>query len=80
MIPDMLQNLKDTRHGSPGYLGENYINEDGILVNDTCHEEWDKVLERMIFLWRETDEESCSKKNPYEEEPAPEVAESTDQE
>ena len=50
------------------------------MVNDTCHEEWDKILERMIFLWRETDEESCSKKNPYEEEPAPEVAESTDQE
>lgn len=39
MIPDMLQKLKDTRHGSPGYLGENYTNEEGILVNDTCHEE-----------------------------------------
>lgn len=68
MIPNMLQNLKDTRQGSPGYLGENYTNEEGILVNDTCHEEWDKILERMIFLWRETDEDSCSKKNPYEEE------------
>jgi len=22
----------------------------------------------MIFLWRETDEETCSKKNPYEDE------------
>jgi hypothetical protein len=22
----------------------------------------------MIFLWRETDEDTCSKKNPYEEE------------
>jgi len=31
-------------------------------VNDTCHAEWDIILERMIFLWRETDEETCSKK------------------
>jgi hypothetical protein len=68
LIPDMLQNLKDTRYGSPGYLGENYKNEDGVLVNDTCHEEWDKILERMIFLWREIDEETCSKKNSCEEE------------
>ena len=68
LMPDMLQHLKDNRHGSPGYLGENYTNEDGILVNDTCHDEWDKILDRMIFLWRETDEETCSKKNPYEDE------------
>ena len=34
LIPDMLQTLKDTRTGSPGYLGENYTNENGILVND----------------------------------------------
>ena len=68
LMPDMLRHLKDNRHGSPGYLGENYTNEDGILVNDTCHAEWDKILDRMIFLWRETDEETCSEKNPYEDE------------
>lgn len=45
IIPDMLQTLKDTRMGSPGYLGENYTNEEGILVNETCHEEWDKILD-----------------------------------
>lgn len=66
LLPDMLQTLKDTRHGSPGCLGKNYVNEDGILVNDTCHAEWDRVLDRMIFLWRESSEETCSKKNPYE--------------
>ena len=64
----MLEHLKNHRFGSPGYLGENYTNEDGILMNDTCHEVWDKILDRMIFLWRETDEETCSKQNPYEEE------------
>lgn len=68
IIPNMLQTLKDTRMGSPGYLGKNYTNEDGILVNDTCHDEWNKILDKMIFLWKETDEDACSQKNPYEEE------------
>lgn len=31
-------------------------------------EEWDKVLERMIFLWRESNDDTCTRKNPYEEE------------
>lgn len=53
LLPDMLQNLKDNRHGSPGFLGENYTNAEGVVVNDTCHTEWDKLLERMIFLWKE---------------------------
>lgn len=48
LIPDMLQTLKDTRTGSPGYLGENYTNENGILVNDTCHEEWNCILEEEL--------------------------------
>lgn len=68
LIPDMLQDLRDHRTGSPGYLGENYTNAEGILVNDTCHEEWDKILDKMIFLWRESQEETCSRKNPYETE------------
>lgn len=50
IIPDMLQTFKDTRMGSPSYLGKNYADEDGIIVNDTCHEEWDKILDHMIFL------------------------------
>lgn len=68
LIPDMLQDLRDNRHGSPGCLGRNYTNEHGILVNDTCHEEWNKLLDRMIFLWRESNEDTCTRKNPYEEE------------
>ena len=67
LIPDMLQTLKDTRTGSPGYLGENYTNENGILVNDTCHEEWNCILDKMIFLWREAEEDTCSQKNPFDE-------------
>lgn len=68
IIPDMLQDLRDDRMGSPGFLGENYVNDKGVVVNDTCHEEWNKILDRMIFLWRETNEETCTMKNPYEEE------------
>lgn len=68
LIPTMLQDLRDNRHGSPGYLGENYTNAEGILVNDTCHEEWDKILDYMIFLWRESSEDTCTRKNPYAEE------------
>ena len=68
LLPEMLQYLRDNRNGSPGYLGQNYTNEEGILVNDTCHEEWDKILDEMIFLWHESDEDTCTKKNPYEEE------------
>lgn len=67
LLPDMLEYFKKNRWGSPDNLGENYVNEDGILVNDTCHEEWDKILDRMIFLWRETNEDTCSRKNPYDE-------------
>ena len=68
LIPEMLQDMRDNRHGSPGYLGENYTNDKGILVNDTCHDEWDKLLDHMIVLWRESAEDTCTRKNPYEEE------------
>ena len=68
LIPEMLQELRDKRNGSPSYLGEEYVNEEGILVNDTCHEEWDEILDRMIFLWREADEDTYTVMNPYEKE------------
>ncbi len=68
LLPDMLQQLKDTRNGSPGFLGENYVNAEGLWVNDTCHEEWDKILDEMIFLWHESDELACSVKNEFEDE------------
>lgn len=66
LMPVMLQRYKDTRHGSPGCLGENYTDTDGIVKNDTCHAEWDKILDEMIFLFREAVEETCSRKNPYD--------------
>ncbi len=68
IVPAMLEQYKQTRHGSPGILGENYTDERGILVNDTCHEEWDEILARIIFLFHEADETTCQRKNPYEDE------------
>ena len=32
------------------------------------HELEDNIWERMIFLWRESNEDTCTRKNPYEEE------------
>lgn len=49
-------------------LGENYANDKGFTVNDKCHEEWDKILDRMIFLLGEMNEDTCKKENPYYEE------------
>ena len=64
VVPDMLEEYKKNRTGSPGILGENYQNEEGFLVNDTCHGEWDRILDEMIFLFREADERQCQRKNP----------------
>ena len=68
VVPDMLEEYKKSRHGSPGILGENYQNEEGFLANDTCHGEWDRILDEMTFLFREADERQCRRKNPYENE------------
>ena len=68
IMPNMLRQFKENRHGSPGVLGTDYVNADGIRCNDTCHEEWDEILDEMIFLFREMNEETCKKKNPYEKE------------
>lgn len=67
VMPDMLRQLKATRHGSPGVLGENYKDENGIMQNDKCHEEWDQILDEMIFLLSEANKETCQRINPYEE-------------
>lgn len=65
LFPAMLTELKNTRHGSPGTLED--LDENGNEM-DTCHDKWDKILDEMIFLWREANEKTCSKKNRYEQE------------
>ena len=67
IVGKMLRQLRETHMGSPATLGENYVNEEGMLVNDACHTEWEEILDRMIFLLNEMDEEKCTEKNAYEE-------------
>ena len=53
-MEEMLTFYKENRHGSPGQLGENVVDERGVVVNETCHEEWDKILDKMIHLLNNT--------------------------
>lgn len=78
IMAGMLAEFKIKRHGSPQRLGENYVNEQGFLVNDTCHAEWDGILDEMVRLFRESVEETCSRKNPYEAEHAKAYGEFTE--
>ncbi len=58
IMPRMLEQLKNTTHSAP------------LLPNtttETCHEEWKKILDRMIFLLHDMNEDTCSFKNKYEE-------------
>lgn len=68
LIPDMLKSLKKNRHGSPVYLRETDIEKNGCTTNDSGYDAWDQILDRMIFLWEESDETTCSRKNKWEEE------------
>lgn len=69
IMPEMLRVFKKTRHGSP--VAVNYHSHAVFLDEDErnqdVHEEWDKKLDRMIFLLGEMDETSCSQQNPYED-------------
>ena len=53
LIPDMLENFKDNHHGAPTCLGED---------EDTANAEWDRILDKMIFLWRESGKDLSPKK------------------
>ncbi len=66
-VRPMLIQLRDTRSGSPSHLGTLETNEKGHLVSEGCHEAWDAILNRMIFLLGEMEEETCTRKNKYED-------------
>ena len=67
LIPDMLQDLRDKRYGSPTHIDECNTDECGTVEYTVCHEEWNKILDCMIFLWRESNESTCTRKNPFED-------------
>lgn len=57
IVPQMLRQLKRTHIGHPA------LTVDGSPMTD---KQWSKILERMLFLLKEMDENSCSLKNPYD--------------
>ena len=55
----MIRDLRINIHGYPGFFEG--TEEENIR-------KWDYILRRMEFLFREANEDTCRKKNPYEEE------------
>ena len=67
VIPDMLDELKNTRRGFPA----RFLKNDGSDTDEErgrAAEKWEEILTEMAFLFREANEETCQKKNPYDEE------------
>ena len=70
IMPVMLEDFKDHLHGCPkmpdSISRRVFLTEEEKFNSDM--DAWKNVLDRMIFLLKEADEETCSRKNPYEEE------------
>ena len=59
VVPNMLHDLRVNCHGYPGYF-------EGPEEENV--KKWNQILYRMESLFREANEETCHRKNPYEEE------------
>ena len=70
LMPRMLKEFKETRHGSPVTINNasQAVFLDDEERNQAVHCEWDKILDRMVFLLGEMDECSCSQQNPFVDE------------
>ena len=77
IIPDMLDYKSKHFEEIPGLVIAEYEKKHGINSIDEFEEQecwrpcasyWKKTLQKMAFLFREADEHTCSKKNPYQEE------------
>lgn len=56
IVPNMLLDLKETAHGFPSSL-----------EGETGEKQWNAILEEMAFLFQEAREDTCQRKNPYED-------------
>ena len=70
LMQHMLTEFKETRHGSPVALN---CPSQAVFLDDNerdqnVHREWDKVLDRIIFLLGEMDEYTCTQQNPFVDE------------
>lgn len=59
VLPNMIHDLRINGHGYPGSF-------DG--TEEENIRKWERILRRMEFLFREANEDTCRKKNPYEKE------------
>ncbi len=64
IMPCMLEEYKTTRHGSPVGKNTQLLPMTDEERDQAIHGEWDKTLDRMIFMLREMDEHE----NPYTDE------------
>ena len=83
VVPEMIEKVRANKLGIPSVLIEESRNSHNIddsvdfysipeeLLDEIEKEaanKWDEILSKMVFLMRESNEDTCSKKNPYEEE------------
>ena len=54
----MIHDLRINSHGYPGYFTK--TKEENV-------QKWNRILKRMEFLFREANEETCRRKNPYQD-------------
>ena len=70
LMPVMLEDFKDHLHGCP--IAPDSISQQLCLGEEATHNEamkkWRNVLNRMIFLLKEGNEETCTRKNLYYDE------------
>ena len=70
IMPTMLQEYKDNLHGCPdvsGLISHRVFLNNSEKEGNESFQAWNAVLDRMIFLLKEADEETCTRGNQYEE-------------
>ena len=63
---DILEKYNANRYGTPALIAGYNLDDDNDY--DEHNKVWDSIINRMIFLLGEMDEDTCQRKNPYEEE------------
>ena len=68
VIPNMLDELNRTRHGFPSALLDKQDMNPDKEANERCDKEWGRILSEMAHCFREANDRTCTRKNPYEDE------------
>ena len=70
LMPTMLEDFRDHLHGWPD---AGTFSSQAVVLNDDDDnssegmQRWKKTLTKMIHLFREADEDTCTRSNPYQE-------------